>query len=81
MMDWSWLPHAWSVARWEAWVKLGQAVWTDVLTYWWFGPLLLVLLVRTGRKKLLRLASKVPKAPARELLHVAVCRPCHVASS
>lgn len=38
---------------------LGQAVWTDVLTIWWFGPLLVVILVTMGWKKLLRLAGRV----------------------
>lgn len=59
MMDWGWLGHAWSVARWEAWVIFGQAVWTDIQTYWWFGPLLVLVLATAGRKKLLRLAGKV----------------------
>lgn len=41
---------------------IGNAVWTDVCTIWWFGPLVLLILITMGRKKLCQLASKVAGA-------------------
>ncbi|MET3567960.1 hypothetical protein ABIC47_003474 [Leifsonia sp. 563] len=62
MIDWSALLHAMHAGRWEAFVLIGNAVWTDVRTIWWFGPLVLMILVTMGRRKLLRLANKVAGA-------------------
>ena len=47
------------VARWEAFVLIGHALWADALTYWWFGPLVVFIAVAAGWKKLARLAGKV----------------------
>lgn len=55
---------------WEMLSMMRQGVWQGVelllvgivqaaLTYWWVGPILVVLLISAGRKKLLRLARFV----------------------
>jgi hypothetical protein len=36
-------------------VIVAQAVWANVLIHWWFGPLLLVILLTMTRKAWLRL--------------------------
>lgn len=49
-------------ARWDGFVVLGQAIWVTVLAHWWFAPLMLLALITTGRKRLLRLARGVGTA-------------------
>lgn len=46
-------------ARWDGLVLIWQAIWANVLTHWWFGPVTLLVLVTAGRRKLLRLARGV----------------------
>lgn len=53
-IDWS---HLFWQGRWDALVLIWNAIMADVMTYWWFGPLVLVLLATVGRKQFRRLAS------------------------
>lgn len=46
-------------ARWDALGVIAQAVWTNVLTHWWFGPLLLVVLLTLTRKAWVRLLRQI----------------------
>lgn len=55
MLDWTQLRDLLWEARWDGVVVLAQAIWTNVLTHWWFGPLLLVIAVTGTRKSWLRL--------------------------
>ena len=55
-----WVHMMWE-GRWQALVMIWNAVVTDVRSIWWFGPLLLLLLVAAGRKGLPRLAAYVVK--------------------
>jgi hypothetical protein len=55
-IDWS---HMIWQGRWDALVLFWNAAVTDATTIWWFGPLLLILLISAGRKKLVRLMSYV----------------------
>lgn len=59
-MNIDWVHIMWQ-GRWEALVMVWSAVVTDVRSIWWFGPLLLLLLVAAGRKGLLRLAAYAAK--------------------
>ena len=59
MIDWSSLRDQIWEARWDSLVMLAQALWVNVLATWWFGPLLLLVVVLMGRKALLRLARFV----------------------
>lgn len=58
-IDWS---HVMWQGRWDAVVTIWNAIVTDVSTVWWFGPLVLVLLITAGRKKLLHLGLYLAKA-------------------
>lgn len=58
-IDWSQL--MWQ-GRWDGLVLIWNAIVTDVLTIWWFGPLLLILLFAAGRKGIFRLVSYVARA-------------------
>ncbi|WP_103663352.1 hypothetical protein [Microbacterium sp. CJ77] len=40
---------------WQGLVLLWHALWVNALTYWWFGPLVLAILITAGRRKLVRL--------------------------
>lgn len=59
-MNIDWLHLMWQ-GRWDGLVMIGHALVTDVQTIWWFGPLLLVIVIAAGRKGVLRLASYVLK--------------------
>ncbi len=45
--------------RWDGVVMLAQGIWSNVLTHWWFGPLLAVLILTASSKALLRMAKFV----------------------
>ena len=57
-IDWS---HLMWQGRWDALVMTWNAVVHDVLTIWWFGPLLVILLIVGGRKGLFRFVSYVAR--------------------
>lgn len=59
-MSIDWLHLMWQ-GRWDAVVMIWNAVVIDVRTVWWFGPLLVVLLIVAGRKGIVRLAAYVAK--------------------
>ncbi len=59
-MNIDWL-HLLQQGRWDALVMLWHGVLIDAQTYWWFGPLLIVIAIVIGRKGLLRLLSYVAK--------------------
>ncbi len=55
MFDWSQIRDlAWE-ARWDAIVLVAQAIWLNLLAHWWFGPMILVILMTSSRKAWLRL--------------------------
>lgn len=49
-------------ARWDGLVVLAQALWVNVIAYWWFGPMVLVVLLTLSRKVWLRLIREVGSA-------------------
>ena len=55
-----WLHLIWQ-GRWDALVMIWHAIITDSLTFWWFGPLMLLMIIAIGRKGLLRLASQIAR--------------------
>lgn len=55
MVDWSQVRDLIWEARWDAIVMVGRALWVDIVSFWWFGPLLLIVLLAAGRKAWLRL--------------------------
>jgi hypothetical protein len=55
-IDWS---HLIWQGRWDGLVIMWNAILADARTIWWFGPLMLILLVTAGRKGLTRLVSYV----------------------
>jgi hypothetical protein len=55
MFDWSQFRDLLWEARWDAVVMLGQAILNNIVTYWWFGPLLLVIAITATRRAWLRL--------------------------
>ena len=57
-IDWSTL--IWQ-GRWSALEMFWSAIIVDVGTYWWFGPLLLVLILAAGWKAVARFAIYVAK--------------------
>ena len=57
-MNVDWIHLFWQ-GRWDALVMIWHALVTDALKFWWFGPLMLVLLIAMGRKGLLKLASQI----------------------
>lgn len=59
-MDIDWLHLMWQ-GRWEALVLIWHALVTDAQTFWWFGPLIIVVVIAGGRKGVLRLATYVLK--------------------
>ena len=59
-MNIDWSQVMWQ-GRWEALVIIWNAIVTDVQSIWWFGPLLLLLLITASRKGLLRLGAYVLK--------------------
>ena len=59
-MNVDWAHMLWQ-GRWEGLVLVWNAIWTDVHTLWWFGPLLIVLVIAAGRKGILRLGAYVAK--------------------
>lgn len=46
-------------ARWEALVTFWRAILIDVRTFWWFGPVLFVMIATVNLKKLLGFATYV----------------------
>ena len=50
MFDWSQLRELVWEARWDGLVMLAQAIWSTVLTHWWFGPLLIVVALTATRR-------------------------------
>ena len=59
-MNVDWMHLIWQ-GRWEALVMIWNAIATDVQTIWWFGPLLVILLILAGRKGIVRLTSYVAR--------------------
>lgn len=59
-MDIEWSHLLWQ-GRWDGLVMLWQAIIADVQTFWWFGPLLVVLIVAAGRKGVVRLVAYLAK--------------------
>lgn len=59
-MDINWVHLIWQ-GRWEALVMIWHAIVTDVQSIWWFGPLLIVILIAAGRKGIVRLVSYVAR--------------------
>ncbi len=57
--DWSELVRQ---GRWDALAIIWNAIVVNVTAYWWFGPLLIVLLVTAGRRGILRLIAYVARA-------------------
>ena len=55
-IDWS---HLMWQGRWDGLVMLWHGVMIDVQTIWWFGPVLVLLLIVGGRKGIIRLISYV----------------------
>lgn len=55
-IDWS---HLIWQARWSGLETLWAAVLVNASTYWWFGPLVVVMLVKSGRRGIIRLLSYV----------------------
>jgi hypothetical protein len=41
--------------RWDAVVVVARALWTNVLDYWWSGPVLVVILLAVSRRAWFRL--------------------------
>lgn len=65
MFDWSlWRDLIWE-ARLDGLVLLGQALWTNVVTHWWFGPLLALIAISVTRKAWLGLLRFVGLAVVR----------------
>lgn len=50
MIDYSLILGAFWDGRWQAIVIFADAIWTNVLSLWWFGPLVLLLLITASRK-------------------------------
>lgn len=59
MIDWSQLRDLIWEARWETLSMIGQALWINVLTHWWFGLLLLLALLTLTRRGWFRLIRLV----------------------
>jgi hypothetical protein len=59
VFDWSQLRDLIWEGRWDALVMIFHALVTDVMTYWWFGPLLVVILLTGTRKGWMRLLRYV----------------------
>ena len=59
MFDWSQFRDLMWEGRWDALVMIFNALVTNVTTYWWFGPLLLVIFLTMTRKAWLRLLRYV----------------------
>jgi hypothetical protein len=59
-VDIDWHQLIWD-GRWTAIEMIWNAVVVNVTTHWWFGPLLTVIVVSAGWKKLARLGAYVAK--------------------
>lgn len=59
MFDWSQLRDLMWEVRWDGVVMFGQAIMTNVATYWWFGPMLVLIAVTASRRAWLRLIRYV----------------------
>lgn len=46
-------------ARWDGLVMFGEALWIAVLANWWVGPILLILVITSSRRALLKMSSQV----------------------
>jgi hypothetical protein len=57
-LDW---PQLMWKARWDALAMIWNAIVNDVAAHWWFGPLLLVLVIAAGRKGMFRLAAYIAR--------------------
>lgn len=62
-MDINWSEILWQ-GRLDALVMMWNAVVIGVGTYWWFGPLLVVLVIADGPKGVLRLGAYVTRVLA-----------------
>ena len=65
MFDWSQMRDLIWEARWDGLVMLAQALWINVLTHWWFGPLLVVVMLTASRKAWMRLIRYIGVAYVR----------------
>ncbi|RZT64379.1 hypothetical protein EV140_0628 [Microcella alkaliphila] len=59
-MDIDWHQLIWD-GRWTALEMLWNAVIVNVTTHWWFGPLLAVILISAGWKKIARFGFYVAR--------------------
>jgi hypothetical protein len=55
-IDWS---HLIWEGRWQALVIYWHALVTDARTLWWFGPLMVLVVVTAGKKRVLRVVKAV----------------------
>ncbi|MET4099834.1 hypothetical protein ABIB37_002071 [Agrococcus sp. UYP10] len=62
MLDWLDLRDLFWEARWDGLVVLADALWATALSHWWFGALLLVVILTRSRRVWLRLLSNVGSA-------------------
>ncbi|ANJ25779.1 hypothetical protein [Agromyces aureus] len=60
-MDIDWQQLIWD-ARWTALELLWNAFVLNVAAHWWFGPLVVVLLILAGWKKLARVGVYIARA-------------------
>jgi hypothetical protein len=65
MLDWSQLRDLMWEARWDGLVVLAQALWSNVLTHWWFGPLLMAIALTATRRAWIGLLRYVGMSWAR----------------
>jgi len=59
MIDWTQFRDLIWEGRWEAIVMMRDAMATNIMTHWWFGPILLVIAAIASRKAWLKLIRYV----------------------
>ena len=59
-MDINWSELIWQ-GRWDALGILWNAILIDIASHWWFGPLLLMVVVAAGWKGIARLGAYVAR--------------------
>lgn len=59
MFDWAQLRDLMWEGRWDGIVLLWQALVTNVVTHWWFGPLLALMCITASRRAWWRLFKYV----------------------
>jgi len=59
-MNIDWMHLLWQ-GRWEALVLIWNGVVTDVEKIWWFGPLMVLVLVVVGRRAIVRLVAYIAR--------------------